>query len=151
MSASLGLAGAYAGSRYSAVESFEIPEIGSTRSTTEQSNASKFLRGYYADFNVEWFANDRTGLFGGISAQKFDEYNQTVGAARPALTSAAPSASAAASRLSFRGSSPRRLVGQHVVDAAQPLRGKKRIYPGQHLLHQAVRAGGSAGDQHPLG
>ena len=79
LSASLGLAGAYAGSRYSAVESFEIPEIGSTRSTTEQSNASKFLRGYYADFNVEWFANERTGLFGGISAQKFDEYDQTVG------------------------------------------------------------------------
>ena len=79
LSASLGVAGAYAGSRYSVVESFEIPEVGGTHSTTEQNSASKFLNGYYADFNLEWLANDRTGLFGGISAQKFNDYDQTVG------------------------------------------------------------------------
>lgn len=81
LSAGLGVAGAYAGSRFTVAESFNIPEIGGTLSTplTEQSNATKFLSGYYADFNLEWLANERTGLFGGISAQKFGDYGQTVG------------------------------------------------------------------------
>lgn len=79
--ASLGLAGAYSGTHYSAVESFEIPSIGTTVTTpaTEESDANKFLGGYYADMTLEWAANDSTGLFGGITAQKLGNYDQTVG------------------------------------------------------------------------
>ncbi len=79
LSASLGVAGAYAGTRYSVVESFEIPDAGGLITSTEQSTATKFLSGYYADFNLEWLANERTGLFGGVSAQKFGDYDQMVG------------------------------------------------------------------------
>jgi hypothetical protein len=79
LSASLGVAGAYAGTRYSVVESFEIPDVGGLITSTEESIASKFLSGYYADFNLEWLANERTGLFGGVSAQRFGNYDQTVG------------------------------------------------------------------------
>lgn len=79
LTASLGLAGAYAGTHYSAVESFDVPDVGTTISTTEVSDASKFVAGYYADLNVEWAANERTGLFGGLTAQKFDGYDQFVG------------------------------------------------------------------------
>jgi len=81
LTASLGLAGAYAGTNYSAAESFEIPVIGGTLQTPDptQSNASEFLGGYYADVNLEWAVNDRTGLFGGFTAQKLGDYEQTLG------------------------------------------------------------------------
>jgi hypothetical protein len=79
LSASLGLAGAYASSYYSADETMDVPDTGSTVGTPEVSYASKFLGGYYADFNLDWTANDRTGLFGGVSAQKLGAYDQTVG------------------------------------------------------------------------
>jgi hypothetical protein len=80
LTASLGLAGAYAGTNYSATESFKSPEVETEVSITETSATSKFLSGLYADLNLDWLANERTGLFGGITAQKFDGYDQTVGA-----------------------------------------------------------------------
>jgi hypothetical protein len=83
VNASLGIAGAYIGSTYSVNESFEVPDVSGalvgaavgTQTTTE----TKFLGGYYADLNMEWAANERTGLFGGITAQKLGDYNQSVG------------------------------------------------------------------------
>lgn len=79
INASLGLAGAYAGTRYSAVEAFDIPDVGRPLTRSDESSASKFLSGYYADFNVEWSANETTGLFGGLTAQKFGDYDQSAG------------------------------------------------------------------------
>ena len=80
MSASLGLAGAYAGTQYTAVESMEVPVVGTTLTDPiNVSNATKFLTGYYADFNLEWTANETLGLYGGVSAQKFGDYTQTLG------------------------------------------------------------------------
>ncbi|MEI6107711.1 MAG: hypothetical protein WCR49_11935 [Opitutae bacterium] len=80
VSASLGMAGAYAGTHYTAVESFVTPDNnGVIVSTEEVSDANKFLAGFYADLNFEWAANERTGLFAGLSAQKFDGYDQSVG------------------------------------------------------------------------
>ena len=79
-SASLGVAGAYAGTRYSADEAFSIPEGGGgTVAKSEATTASKFLGGFYADLNMEWSANERTGLFGGLTAQKVGDYDQVVG------------------------------------------------------------------------
>ena len=79
--ASLGVAGAYAGTRYSVVETFTVPDVGRTATTpeTEFSDATKFLSGFYADLNLEWAANEVTGLFAGLTAQKFGDYNQSVG------------------------------------------------------------------------
>lgn len=82
LTASLGLAGAYAGSTYSVVESFAVPNLPDVTvrtPETEQSTASKFLSGYYADINLELTLNERTGLFGGFSAQKLAGYDQTLG------------------------------------------------------------------------
>lgn len=80
LSASLGLAGAYAGTQYSAVESFEVPGVGTTiTDPTQTSDTSKFLSGFYADFNLDWAANERLALFGGLSAQKFGDYGQVLG------------------------------------------------------------------------
>jgi hypothetical protein len=80
ISASLGVAGAYAGTRFTSIESFKVPGteqiIGGV---AESSHVSKFLSGYYADVNVEFTANDRTGFFGGLTAQQFGEYSQTLG------------------------------------------------------------------------
>jgi hypothetical protein len=83
VSASLGVAGAYTGTTYSVTETFQVPDldgllIGAGRGT-EQTSETKFLSGYYADLNLEWVATERTGLFGGFTAQKFDGYDQSVG------------------------------------------------------------------------
>ncbi|SDS54524.1 hypothetical protein [Opitutus sp. GAS368] len=83
LSASLGLAGAYAGTTYSVTETFQVPDVptvtvGSVVGT-EQTTESKFLGGYYADLNLDWMANEHTGLFGGFTAQRFGGYDQAVG------------------------------------------------------------------------
>lgn len=79
LSASAGIAGAYAGSRYSVVETLDMTNVLAEISTTEESSESKFLSGFYADVNLEWIANERTGLFGGLSMQQFGSYQQAVG------------------------------------------------------------------------
>jgi hypothetical protein len=79
LSASFGVAGAYAGSRYSVVENLEMADVVQPVSVTEQSSESKFLPGYYADVNIEWRANQTTGLFGGVSMQQLGDYDQSVG------------------------------------------------------------------------
>lgn len=80
--ATAGVAGAYAGSTYSVVESFAVPNLTNVNITTpdpEQNTASKFLSGYYADMNLELVVNERTGLYGGISAQRLSSYEQAIG------------------------------------------------------------------------
>ena len=79
VSASMGVAGAYAGTHYTADESFEVPDVGTTISTSAFSDTTKFVTGYYADLNLDWAANERSGLFGGLSAQKLGDYSQALG------------------------------------------------------------------------
>jgi hypothetical protein len=83
VNASLGVAGAYAGTIYSVAETFSVPDMPETlvgsSVGTEHSSETKFLHGYYADFNMEWAANERTGLFGGLTAQKLGDYDQSIG------------------------------------------------------------------------
>lgn len=79
LSASLGVAGAYAGSRYSVVESLEMPDLAEPVVTEEDSTASKFLSGFYADLSFDWIANERSALFAGVTMQQFGNYDQSVG------------------------------------------------------------------------
>jgi len=83
VNASVGVAGAYSGTSYSVVEMIELPGVDgaapTTVTTTEESSRQKLLPGLYADFNVEWLANNRTGLFGGVSVQQLGDYSQSVG------------------------------------------------------------------------
>lgn len=80
MTASAGFAGAYAGTTYTSIETFAVAGLpeGQTPGVQDpqQSNATKFLTGYYADLIIEWAANDRTGLFGGVTAQQLSAYEQ---------------------------------------------------------------------------
>jgi hypothetical protein len=78
VSASVGVAAAYAGTEYAATESFNVPLVGTAVSITDTSEKNKFLSGYYADFNLDWSANDIMGLYGGVSAQKLSAYTQTL-------------------------------------------------------------------------
>jgi hypothetical protein len=87
LTASIGFAGAYAGTRYSAVESFTVTELpaapietvdADTGSDTVSSSKVKFLTGYYADLNIEWDTNGTLGLFGGVTAQELDSYDQSL-------------------------------------------------------------------------
>lgn len=86
--ASAGYAGAYAGTTYSVRETFQVPDlegvlvgalVGPDANGIEKTSATRFLSGYFADLNLEWAATERTGLFGGFTAQRFDGYDQMVG------------------------------------------------------------------------
>jgi len=82
LTASLGVAGAYAGTRYSAYEYFSNPDSATELIKTADpisSNAAKFLSGYFADVNLEWAANETLGLFGGVTAQQLSDYEQKLG------------------------------------------------------------------------
>jgi len=79
LTATLGLAGAYAGTTYSANESFLLPVVGTAiTEPTVTSTANKLLSGYYADLNLEFSANERTGIYGGVTLQKLSAYDQTL-------------------------------------------------------------------------
>jgi hypothetical protein len=82
MTGSIGFAGAYAGTTYSAVETVLVAGLpeGSTAGNQgiEASNATKFLTGYYGDLTFQWTANDTTGIYGGITAQQLTSYEQMV-------------------------------------------------------------------------
>jgi hypothetical protein len=78
VSASLGLAGAFAGSRYSVVERLQIENVTDPIMEEKDSAESKFLTGYYADMTVDWAANERTGLFAGVNMQHLSGYDQEV-------------------------------------------------------------------------
>lgn len=81
--ASAGFAGAYAGTRYTAFESFKAgtgdSELELTVDLPEGSTKTQFLSGYYADLTLDWAANDRTGIFGGVTAQQLGDYTQKLG------------------------------------------------------------------------
>lgn len=80
MTASAGFAAAYAGTQYTAAESMTVAGLPATLvagiQDPQDSFTSKFLTGYYADLTIEWAANDRTGLFGGVTAQQLTAYEQ---------------------------------------------------------------------------
>jgi hypothetical protein len=81
--ASAGFAGAYAGTRYTAFESYKVgtgaSELELKVDLPDGSTATKFMAGYYADLTLDWAANDRTGLFGGVTAQQLGDYTQRLG------------------------------------------------------------------------
>lgn len=78
LSASAGVAGAYAGSRYTVVEQIEIPELDGPIIDQRWDADSKVLAGFYADLNLDWAATERTGLFAGVSMQQFGTYEMSV-------------------------------------------------------------------------
>jgi len=81
LSASLGVAGAYSGSTYSVIETFVAPDSNGVVISTpdpEKSSTSEFLTGYYADLNLDWAVSERTGFFGGLSAQQLGDYDQVL-------------------------------------------------------------------------
>lgn len=80
MSASIGVAGAYVGTNYSAIETLTVDGIASPIVSNEPpSTLNKFLPGYYANIDALWQANERTGFFAGISYEQFGDYNQSFG------------------------------------------------------------------------
>ena len=78
MSASVGLAGAYAGSRYSVIEQLQIPDVIDPIIEEKSSTSAKFLPGFYADVSLDWLATERTGLFAGVNMQHLGGYDQEV-------------------------------------------------------------------------
>lgn len=79
VSASIGLAGAYVGTNYSAFESLSVAGIAEPITANESSSQNKFMPGYYANLDALWQANERTGFFAGVSYEQFSDYTQSVG------------------------------------------------------------------------
>jgi len=78
ISAGLGLAGAYAGSRYSVVEKLEIPDVREDITQEDEDATGKFIGGFYADMMLDYAATERTGIYAGMSVQSLGSYEQTV-------------------------------------------------------------------------
>lgn len=78
LNASAGVAGAYTGSRYISVETIQLPDVVDPVTVTDENTATRFLGGFYADVNLDWMLNERTGLFGGVSMQQLGDYSQSV-------------------------------------------------------------------------
>lgn len=79
LTASAGFAAAYAGTRYTAYEAFTVPNMGGLELKVEDpigSTKTQLLSGYYAELTMDFAANERTGLFGGVVAQELDSYSQ---------------------------------------------------------------------------
>jgi hypothetical protein len=80
VSAAIGVAGSYAGTNYTANESFTV--VGVEKAITlapQSSTVNKFLPGYYANIEANWAVNDRTGFFAGLSYDNLGDYDQSVG------------------------------------------------------------------------
>ncbi|MBI2514555.1 MAG: hypothetical protein HYV96_21480 [Opitutae bacterium] len=78
LNASIGVAGAFSGTRYSVFESVQVPDLVDPITEEKVDAKSAFLGGFYADLNVDWAANERTGLFAGVNMQRFGSYDQEV-------------------------------------------------------------------------
>jgi hypothetical protein len=81
LSGSVGVAGAYAGTLYTAVETLDLPNMTTSISTAnpESSFATKFVGGYYADLSLDLAANETTALYAGVVAQRLGDYDQKLG------------------------------------------------------------------------
>lgn len=79
ISASVGIAGAYVGTSYTAAESLTVAGIAEPLTSTDTNSSSKFMPGFYANLDALWQANDRTGFFAGASFEQFGDYTQSVG------------------------------------------------------------------------
>jgi len=79
LSASIGLAGAFSGTRYSVFESLTVPELPAPITEEADDAKSAFLSGLYADVNLDWTVTERTGLYAGVNMQKFGSYDMEVG------------------------------------------------------------------------
>lgn len=80
LSASVGVAGSYVGSTYTATESFKVDGVAAPIvAPTQFSNKTELLSGYYANIDAVWALNERSGIFAGVSYEKLGDYTQSVG------------------------------------------------------------------------
>jgi len=81
INASAGFAGAFVGTNYTAQESTVLADptvLQNTISTSETSEAAKFLPGYYANVDASWAVNERTGFFAGVEYESLGDFTQTL-------------------------------------------------------------------------
>jgi len=74
-----GVAGAYAATRFTAIEQFTVEGVSTPIGVTEFSDEGKFLPGYYANVDASWALNERTGVYAGVGYESFEEYDQVAG------------------------------------------------------------------------
>ncbi|HEY0968450.1 MAG TPA: hypothetical protein VGD88_13750 [Opitutaceae bacterium] len=76
---SAGFAGAYVGSTYTASESLQIPGASRSVDVQEEEDASEFIAGYYAEALAEFWFTRRTGIYAGVTYERFGEFEQVLG------------------------------------------------------------------------
>lgn len=73
-----GVSGAYVGSKFRIEESIDLPDTPNpVRLQGESLDQKKFIPGYYADLNAEWWVTQRTGFFAGVTYEKAGSYDQS--------------------------------------------------------------------------
>jgi hypothetical protein len=76
ISASLGMAGAFAGTRFIADEFILLDDVAGQLRIREESEEKRFVPGYYADINIERWLTVRTGFYIGYGYEKLGDYTQ---------------------------------------------------------------------------
>lgn len=79
LSVSAGFAGAYVGSTYTVNEALQIPGSSRSISVEEEADESEFLTGYYAEALAEYWFTRRTGIYAGVTYERFGEFEQILG------------------------------------------------------------------------
>jgi hypothetical protein len=79
VSAGVGLAGAYVGTKFRFDEYIILPDVNDLIRFRGESSEKAFVTGYYADVNIERWFTIRTGVFAGYSYEKLGDFSQSVG------------------------------------------------------------------------
>lgn len=82
---SAGFAGAYVGSTYTAKESLIIPGASRAIENEEKDDTNDFIAGYYAEAIAEFWFTPRTGIYGGVTYEKFGDFEQVLGSRTAAV------------------------------------------------------------------
>jgi hypothetical protein len=80
ISASIGVAGAFAGTRFIADEFILLDDVSGPIRVQEESEEKRIVPGYYGDINIERWITVRTGFYLGYGYEKLGDYTQHLGA-----------------------------------------------------------------------
>ncbi len=72
----LGVSGAFVGTLFRVDEFIVRDDVFAPLRREEESRISKFIPGFYAEMNAEWWLSERTGFYGGVVYETLGSYKQ---------------------------------------------------------------------------
>lgn len=78
LSLDAGLAGAFVGTNFEVTETFDVEDLASPVTTTEEDDETAFLGGFYAGGSIEYWMTNRTNAHAGAAYESLGNYQQSV-------------------------------------------------------------------------